>query len=90
MKPIAVEEVEEMLRREGSLPPGDAEEPAEPPRRVVELGPEHDAVFEGDPVNELWIYKAGASKPLKLPYFDPDGRTDEELIGKLGIYAKCS
>lgn len=90
MKPITVDEVEEMLRREEFLPPDDADDPNEPPRRVVRLGPEHDAVFEGDPVNELWIYRAGASKPLKLPYFDPDRRTDEELIGKLGIYIKCS
>lgn len=83
-----LDEIEDLLEREGHLkaPP----DPPEPPRRVVELGPLHQAVFLGEPTNELVIYKAEADAPLELPYFDPTGYTDHELVEKLKLYEKLA
>jgi hypothetical protein len=80
--------IEDMLRRERLLLqlPSDIEDPPEPSRRVVELGHWHDAIFVGEPVNELSVYKSNASEPLRLTYFDPEGYTDEELVEKVKTY----
>ena len=78
-----VEELEDMLRQKGLLAvPGT--EPSDPPRRVVVLETEEPhrghAVFDGE---KLTVYQEGASGSLELPYFNPDGATDEALVEKL-------
>jgi hypothetical protein len=58
----------------------------DPPRRVVVLkADECNAIFEGLPVARLTVYTITASETLDLPYFDPDGMTDEQLVRKLNL-----
>ncbi len=82
--------IEKSLEREGLLPKEVPEEQEcqDPPRRTVVLGSGHHAAFEGDPINELWVFKESASEPLKLPYFNPEGRTDKDLARRIRVLEK--
>lgn len=75
-------------RNDTNLP--DLAEPPEPPRRVVELGPNHLAIFEGPPRRTLFVYKIEADTPLELPYFDPSEYSEEALVKKLKTYTWCA
>lgn len=58
--------------------------PNDPPRRVVVLEEgRQNAIFDS---KELWVYHIDAEKPVELPYFDPWGKTDEELRRKIKTY----
>lgn len=82
-----LDEIEDQLRKEGLLDEADdVLDMPDPPRRVVELGPDHHAVFTGEPENSLWVFKADAEQPLKIPYFDPGNLSDDTLREKLGRY----
>ena len=59
------------------------EDRPEPTRRVVELGDMYDAVFVGEPVNELTVYRSTHEHPLSLVYFDPADDSDELLAHKV-------
>lgn len=64
----------------GSDPNPIQDEDDSPPHRAVIIK-ENELVahFDGAPVNELWVYRAEVETPLELPYFSPEGKTDEEL-----------
>jgi hypothetical protein len=80
-----LEMLEEDMRAEGLLDPDPPETEVDLPPRVVELGYWHQARFERSD-RQLWVYKSTADQPQQLPYFDPDGYTDEELATKLKIF----
>lgn len=55
------------------------EDDSPPHRAIIIKVNELVAHFDGAPVNELWVYRADVDAPLELPYFSPEGKTDEEL-----------
>ncbi len=80
------EEIEDELRKEGFLHEDeDLFDTPDPPRLVVELGPDHHAVFTGEPENSLRVFKADTKGHVELPYFDPGGFTQDDLIRRLRL-----
>lgn len=83
---VLIREIESDLEAKGLLSQEDDEEPEEPATRVVELEPWHDAVFVGAPICSLALHRLRAPEPMNLPYFDPTGKTDEELRTTIMTY----
>lgn len=60
----------------------------DPVQRVIVLAEDEDATFVVDPEHTIWIRKGTCA--FQLPYFDPTGYPDEELVAKLRIYVLFS
>jgi hypothetical protein len=78
-----LEVIEEDMHAEGLLTPEPPEDLVDLPPRSVNLGPRHVATFECAD-QRLWVYKSTA-EPQWLPYFDPEGFTEDELIRKVKL-----
>jgi hypothetical protein len=65
---------------------GEADERSRHPnpiQRVVSLGPDSDATFVILPERTIWIRTGQAA--FELRYFDPWGKTDEELAKRIKV-----
>jgi len=56
----------------------------------VDLGHGQVAVFDGAPINRLVVRTEGAFRSHELPYFEPEGYSDEMLAYKVKTRATFS
>jgi hypothetical protein len=60
----------------------------DPIQRVVQLGEDSSATFVIHPKRIIWLWNEHSG--LALPYFDPSGYTDQELVKKVKLLVLLS